>query len=384
MSILSDNDMLEIILVVHDIISENFVRDYEQDVDDEVVPDQREIIISCVERDSFRKKFFIKKQRTGKRRMGFAGPIKDVSEDYYGMFSTKDRLLENTKNDTEYIPTIRQRIQELPDEFTSKLIKTIISIKDVSRKSQINGSGLKEFLADKYLGLSFYRKRVLFETISGTRAFLVNVSAFTKFRFIFDALKSVYLDFRTNSTAIDIDGVLNSAASQKVGDEKCEQILRDIRCPHMQFVTRYFYEDPETYELYARPESGIPAALSHISGEFFFKLCRIKLDISGLREYVGRENFTASWEKADGYSLFFRETSSFLQSPTTFILIIKKLNTVEEMTAEVVEELIILKQMYDRFILHLKDQASEDGAAAAGPEQKKQRTGLYKQYVRTF
>ena len=300
----------------------------------------------------------------------FAGGTIDVNEDYYDMFITKDRLLENTKNDSGYIPTIRQRIQELPDKFTRKLIETIISIKDVSRKSQVNGSGLKEIIADKYLGLSFYQKRNLFESISATHGLFDRVSAFTQFRFIFDALKSVYLDFRTNSTAIDKDGVSTSAAAQIVGDELREQILRNIPCPHMQFVNTYFYEDPETYELYARPESGIPATLSHISGEFLFKVCKLRLDISGLREYVGRENFTASWEKENGYSMFFRPT--FFR-PTTFILKIKKLKTDEEMTAEDVEAVIILKQMYDQFILHLRLQA--------GPEQKEQKTGFYKQYV---
>lgn len=39
------------------------------------------------------------------------------------------------------------------------------------------------------------------------------------------------------------------------------------------------------------------------------------------------------------------------------------------MTAEDVEALISLKNLYDGFILRLKDQASGDGAAAAGPEQ---------------
>ena len=384
MSILSDNDMSEIILVVHNIIADEFERDYDRDLDDDIDPDARQIIISCVESDSFRKKFFIKKQRTGKRRLGFVGGIIDVTEDYYGMFTRKDILLENIQNDSEYIPTIRQRIQELPDKFTIHLIETIISIKDLSRKSQVNGSGIKKFIADKYLGLTFYRKRVLFESVRATPGLFDRVSAFTQFRFIFDALKSVYLDFRTKSTEIDKHGVLTSAASQIVGDELREQILRDIPCPHMQFVIRYFYEDPETYELYARPESGIPAAFSRISGDFLFKVCKLRLDISGLREYVGRENFTASWEKANGYSLFFKKTSKFLQYPTTFILQIKKLDTVEEMTAEDVEAVIILKQVYDRFILRLKDQASEDGAAAAGPQQKKQRTGFYKQYIRTF
>ena len=60
MSILSDNDMLEIILVVHNIIGDEFEREYERDVEDGLDPDQRKIIISCVERDSFREKFFIK------------------------------------------------------------------------------------------------------------------------------------------------------------------------------------------------------------------------------------------------------------------------------------------------------------------------------------
>ena len=254
----------------------------------------------------------------------FAGGTIDVNEDYYDMFITKDRLLENTKNDSGYIPTIRQRIQELPDKFT-RLIETIISIKDVSRKSQVNGSGLKEIIADKYLGLSFYQKRNLFESISATPGlsfYYRHINAFPQFRFIFDALKSVYLDFRTNSTATDKHGVSTSAASQIVGDELREQILRDIPCPHMQFVNTYFYEDPETYELYARPESGIPATLSHISGEFLFKVCKLRLDISGLREYVGRENFTASWEKENGYSMFF-ENWQILEGPTAFILKIK-------------------------------------------------------------
>ena len=57
MSILSDNDMLEIILV-HNIIGDEFERDYERDLEDGLDPDKRKIIISCVERDSFRKNFY--------------------------------------------------------------------------------------------------------------------------------------------------------------------------------------------------------------------------------------------------------------------------------------------------------------------------------------
>ena len=190
-----------------------------------------------------------------------------------------------------------------------------------------------------------------------------------------------------------------SAAAQKVTEEFQDEILRNIPCPHFKFVNMYFARDPESKKLHRREVSGIPAILSQIYEEFFFQFCKLGEDISCLREYIGQENFVGTHRHMNKETfevrtehiippsitrLFLEQTNySFFSSVGPHLYKFRKVNLDEprEMTAEILDALIILKQIYDEFMRVEQMEENQYLTAASAPAQKRQKVSFYRQYV---